>query len=344
MEKVKERYNNIDGLRVIGCFGIIAMHIYANSEYCLGVVGDLIIKSFNELVPLFLLISGFGMFCGYYDKFKDGIVDFNIYFVKRYRKIIPFFSVLVLFDIVVEHSFSAVIEGLTEITLVFGLLPNNTLNIIGVSWTVGVIFLFYMLFPFFVFLCFHKKRAIISFCVSIVLALFCSGYFFSNKFVVNGFDGRHNFLYCTPFFLGGGIIYIYRNTIKYIICKKRLFLSTCIISTIAWYLVPIKVGIVEFLLLKNIFLFSMWLTYAICFKSKLLYNCVMSYLGNISMEMYLAQMVMFRILERTIGLYVIGNGWGSFIVIFLFEIMGLVILIEIYKRINSKAYKIFKTL
>ena len=49
---------------------------------------------------------------------------------------------MLLLDILAERSFSYLIEGLTEATFVFGLLSNNQPDVIGVSWTIGVIFLF----------------------------------------------------------------------------------------------------------------------------------------------------------------------------------------------------------
>ncbi len=99
------------------------------------------------------MISGFGIFCGYYEKFKNGSIDLNSFYTKRYKKILPFFITLILIDVIMERSLDHVIQGLTEATLVFGLLPNNQPDVIGVCWTLGVIFLFYMLFPFVVYLC-----------------------------------------------------------------------------------------------------------------------------------------------------------------------------------------------
>ena len=149
---------------------IIAMHIRANSHYDLPSGVAQFISTWTLLVYLFLMISGFGMFCGYYESFKNGSVNLNSFYSRRYKKIFPFFIFLILIDIVLEHSLSHLVEGLTEATLVFGLLPNNQLDVIGVSWTLGVIFVFYMLFPFIVFLCWNKRRAWMSLVVSIGLA------------------------------------------------------------------------------------------------------------------------------------------------------------------------------
>lgn len=75
-----ERYNNLDGLRTISCIGIIGMHIAANSKYRLNDwFGQQLVPSFNWLVFLFIMISGFGMFNGYYERIKNGEVDFNTF-------------------------------------------------------------------------------------------------------------------------------------------------------------------------------------------------------------------------------------------------------------------------
>lgn len=201
----QKRYDNLDGLRTYACLGIIAMHIFANSDYKIqNWFGTDFIPSLNLGVYLFLIISGFGMFCGYYQKFRDECVDLNEFYKKRYLRLLPFFSILVLIDVLIEHSVSSTIEGITEITMVFGLLPNNQPSVIGVGWTLGVIFLFYMLFPFFVFLCWTKRRAWISFLSAIILNIFLTAHWLKPQFVVKTIDPRHNFLYCAMFFLSGG--------------------------------------------------------------------------------------------------------------------------------------------
>lgn len=168
------------GLRVISCLCIIAMHVNANADYRLHPLLDSVIGSWTHFVALFLMISGFGMFCGYYEKFKSGSFDLNSFYTKRYKKILPFFITLILIDVIMDRSLEHIIQGITETEtkLVFGLLPNNKQDVIGVCWTLGVIFLFYMLFPFVVYLCWNKRRAIISSIGSIIISLLCSFFFF----------------------------------------------------------------------------------------------------------------------------------------------------------------------
>lgn len=328
-----EKYDNLDGLRAISCIAIMAMHIQANTSYQIsGWVWERFIPSLTLLVYLFLIISGFGMFCGYYERVKSRSVDWNKFYTKRYQKILPFFALLILIDLVMERSVPHLIEGLTEITLVFGLLPNNNLSVIGVGWTLGVIFLFYMLFPFFVWLCWTRRKAWASFSASCVLVIFCSIYFFKESFVVLDFVPRHSFLYCAPYFAGGGIIYLYRKEIKaFVSVHKRICLAGCLLITVSYY------GLVDPTIdngdpgLWPLLLYMPWLCYAISVNSKLLSNRIMAYFSGISLEIYLAQMVIFRVVEKAKCLYLFGTGTISFILTCVVVIIGLIIFIEIYK-------------
>lgn len=341
--KLKKHYNSIDGLRTLSCLGIILMHIQANTKYCLsgGVVFDKIIPSLTWLVYLFLMISGFGMCTGYLEKFQDKSVDLESFYKKRYVKILPFFGLLLIIALIMEHSISVVYEISIEILLLHGLLPNNAVSVIGVCWTLGVIFLFYLLFPAFSVLMKSKKRAWISLMVSLWIVFVCDRYFFSDYFVTESFTPRHNFLYCLPMFIGGGIIYLYRNEIK-IICEKHkwIFLVINIFASVVWYLIPNNISMLFYIM--TLILFCLWLCYAIGVDSKFLSSKPMKILSNISMEMYLAQMVVFRIVEKFHLIYVFGNsglgGWISFLLAFVLTVLGLFIFILGYKKIYSKVY------
>ncbi|MBR3311402.1 MAG: acyltransferase [Solobacterium sp.] len=342
MAELRERYDNLDGLRVISCLAIIGMHIRVNGHYEIGENAIEIVGSWTHLVPLFLMISGFGMFCGYYEKCKSGEIDLNIFYTNRYKKILPFFTTLILVDVMMDRTFAHVIEGITEATLVFGLLPNNNPSVIGVSWTLGVIFLFYMLFPFFVYLCWTKKRAWASFAASIVLSIFCANYFFSDSFVVEGFSDRHNFLYCAPFFIGGGTAYLNRDTIKRCISRHRcLCFAGCASLIFFWYVIPNEINNFDTMMLKNLILFLPWLMYAITVDSKILSNKVMKYLSGISLELYLAQMVIFRFVEKAKCLYLFGRGWTSFVAVWILVVAGLIAFVELWKWVSQVVFKIF---
>ena len=333
-----DHYNSIDGLRALSCRGIIMMHIQANTEYNLSgsFVFDQFIPSLTTLVYLFLMISGFGMCAGYLDKFQSGVIDIDVFYRKRYQKILPFFSVLLFIALLMEHNLATVYEISVEVLLLHGLLPNNAVSVIGVCWTLGVIFLFYLLFPAFSVLMKSKKRAWASLVISLWIVFVCDQYFFSDYFVVESFAPRHNFLYCLPLFIVGGLVYLYRSEImrSYEQLGVLSFLI-CIIMSSLWYLKPAGMKMISYI--GSLLMFSLWLSYAIGSNSKFLSSKPMKYLSSISMEMYLAQMIVFRVVEKLHLLYMFGDtgigGWISFVFSFALTVLGLIVFIECYKII-----------
>ena len=346
---MRERYDNLDGLRIISCLALIAMHIQANAGYTIPSFVRSFMISWTHLVLLFLMISGFGMFCGYYERFKNGSISLNSFYAKRYKKTLPFFLTLIVIDIVLTRNTNHIIEGITEATLIFGLLPNNQPEVIGVSWTLGVIFLFYILFPFFVFLFWSRRRAWISFIMSIVVAVFCCIYYYTDRFVVEGFTARHNFLYCAPFFAAGALIYIYRDAIKTKVSKYRyVFLAICLFVSVICLMLPNEGKLIDlFVLIRCLVLFVIWIIYAISVEIKILNNRISKYLSGISFEMYLAHMFVFRITEKANVIYLVGHGLFGLVFTFAIVILGLLLFIRIwwiaYKLLSPQINKIVST-
>ena len=327
----KKRYNNLDGLRAISCIGIIGMHIKENSSFHInGYLYNTVLQSMTLLVYLFIMSSGFGMFYGYYEKFKKNEINLNYFYTKRYKKILPFFAVLITIDVIIEHSLSHLIEGLTELTLVFGLLPNNQPSVIGVCWTIGIIFLFYLLFPFFVYLCWNKKRTWISFGISLLLNYFCSSYYFTSKFVIDSFAPRHNFLYCTPYFFAGALVYLYHEEIEKLGHKiKLLFPLLLATSTVFFYSVVIPLSNYNDMMSLPLIICVPAMLLAIGNPNHVLSNKVMSFFSAISMEMYLAQMVIFRGVQKINLEHLFGDGRGTFFITWILTVFGLVVFIKI---------------
>lgn len=327
-------YYGIDFLRTFSCFAIIIMHIYANGSFdLLSNTAGIIISSFDSLVYLFMMISGFGVCSGYYNKVKENTIDYNKFYKKRYMKTIPFFGVCLLLAVIIEHSVQTLIEAFMELTLSFGLLPNNTLETIGVSWFLGIVFCFYFMFPFFVFLTYNRKRALLMLIISIVINYLCEYYFFTEKFVVKGFLVRHSFLYCTPYLITGMIVFLFVDRIKSIIGKYKwqavLGMSILIVM---YYFVPNRIGMITVFTLKNIILYFTILCVAISFDIKLFNNRLIVYLSSISLEMYLCQMILFRLAERAKLLYIFGKGWVAFIFSSLLIIILIILFVECYRR------------
>lgn len=210
---MNDRYEGIDGLKAYAIIGIALMHVLANAKYGMGgFVFERLIPSFTNLVFLFMMVSGFGMCCGYYQKFKDKKISVGEFYTKRYCKIWPYFALLCALNFVMSPSKSALYEVFANLTLCQGLLPNMNISVIGVSWTLAVIFVFYLLFPFFCFLLENKRRAWLAFVCAVIYNFACSTYFFDANHIADrvavNFSARTNILYCAVYFMAGGLIFL----------------------------------------------------------------------------------------------------------------------------------------
>lgn len=314
---MKERYSSLDGLRSYAAIGIVIMHVLANLH--VAPMGNFlywtVIPSLTNFVYLFFVISAFAMCCGYYEKMKTGQIKMNEFYKKRYQRVLPFFMFLVLIDCVVPHGankyeLSTMAEGtasiltpwkellyqsFADLTLAFNLLPNPDIKVIGVGWFLGLIFLFYMLFPFFVFMMDNKRRAWKSLIVMLIFCYVAINYFFTEQFI-NFNVTRHNIIYSAPFFGTGGVLFLYRENLS-LFCKKYRYwvLVAAWFMTAGFWLLGAK-GFWFVLVMCS--LCAIWLIYAIGTEGKVLNNRITRYLSGISMEVYLCHMMAFRGVEK----------------------------------------------
>lgn len=222
-----DRYEGIDGLKAYAIIGIALMHVLTNGKYELGgFVFERLIPSFTNLVFLFMMVSGFGMCCGYYQKIVDRKISMEEFYSKRYIKIWPYFALLCALDFVISPSKNSLYEVFANLTLCQGLLPNANISVIGVSWTLAVIFVFYMLFPFFCFLIGNKKRAWGVAVAALVLNLMCSSYFNAD---------RTNIVYDAVYFIAGGIIFLYRKELAEFASKHKFVAGAILLIVIVTY-------------------------------------------------------------------------------------------------------------
>ena len=315
----KQSYFGIDWSRAIACICIALMHIRANSNYEItGFIYNRIIPSFSDFVYLFMAISAFVMCLGYCDKVLSGKMDWALFYKKRYIRILPFFAILVLVDVIYNFDMPSVLEGLTELTLLHGFVPQK-LSVFGVGWYLGIVFIFYISFPFFCVLIQTKKRAWISLAISIVLHYISFLYF--------GLD-RHNFLYSLCYFLEGGIIYLYRDELKSI--KKWIYLII-----IACLLVP-YFGINTYGTILFFLVFAV-LSFSISIKGG--YNQIIAFVSGISMEFYLSHMVIFRVVEKLHLNTICENGCLQYVITSLLVVAGTICFSFIIKLLTVKIEK-----
>ena len=289
----RENYGSLDGLRAYAAIGIVMMHVQANIAVkpSVNVLTEKVIPWFTNFTLLFMVVSAFSMCCGYYDRVKNGEITPTKFYAKRYHRTWPFFAMMVMIAFVMNPSWSTFCQSFADLTMCFNLLPNPEIEVIGVGWFLGTVFTFYMLFPFFTFLLDNKRRGWMVLGLSVVFCYIAMTYFSSPNIVVAPV-GRRNIIYSTPFFISGGMIYLYRHAIKRWVDKYwQLAMVVCVVLTILKFVVEVK----EFEILPDLIVFSAWLMYALGAKGVVLNNKVVKYLSGISMEIYLCHMMFYRV-------------------------------------------------
>lgn len=309
----------MDGLRTFAALGIVVMHVLSNISVKpnVNVLTGQVIPFFTQFTLMFMSVSAFSMCCGYYERFRNNAITLEDFYTKRYTRILPFFSLLVCLDIALSPSLSSLYEGFADVTLAFGLLPDADIKVIGVGWFLGTIFVFYMLFPFFVFLMANKKRAWMVFVIAICLSWLSTDYFVPRA-------GKANIIYSSIFFISGGLIYLHREyLVRFVKSCKRLMGVCCIVAFVGYFLLSSVIARYSLgFEVAMLILFSLWMVYAIGGGDCLLQNRFTKYISGISMEVYLSHMVIFRVVERLrLERYISDSDW-LYIVVCLLTVGG----------------------
>ena len=269
------------------------MHVQANITVkpSVNVLTEKVIPWFTDFTQLFMVISAFSMCCGYYDRVKNGEITPAKFYAKRYHRMWPFFAMMVMIAFLMDPSWSTFCQSFADLTMCFNLLPNPKIEVIGVGWFLGTVFTFYMLFPFFTFLLENKKRGWMVMLLSLVFCYIAIVYFGTSEFVVKPID-KVNIIYSAPFFVAGGMIYLYRQGIKSLVEKHWMIaIALCLVLTVLRFALDIK----GLFILPDLIVFTAWLIYAIGSKDIVLNNRVAKYVSGISMEIYLCHMMFFRV-------------------------------------------------
>lgn len=213
-------------------------------------------------------------------------------------------------------SLSSLYEAFADVTLLFGFLPGaGNISVIGVGWFLGLVFVFYLVFPFFCVLLENKRRAWLAFGISLIYNFVCVNYFEA---------GRSNILYSGCFFLAGGLIYLYREKLSGL--NRWIVLGTAVVSAVLYYIVG---GNALMCLLVSVTL----LTYAVIHVGGGLENRVTRFFSSISMEIYLSHMMIFRIVEKTGFTKALEDGKLQYIATVAVVLVGAVIFAVVMKKI-----------
>lgn len=278
-------------------------------------------------VDFFFILSGFCMYLGYSKKFQSiELSRVKSYIFKRIKKIYPLYLLTMLYVFVYSLFTEAGFQWSSVVDLIISASMLQTLTIVksqilkGAGWFISCIFVLYILTPFILFFInkiqSYQKATLLWIVIYIVLALMIIGiYCLQNiRFVSEHFSLL--FLYVSPyvriFYYIGGMLLAYTSSNLFTNLTKQNgtlleFFSIAVMS-IAYFL-GIKIGTEN--QITNL-IYVPVISFAIIIFSKdkgivsrFMANNINSYLGSISMEIYLLH-------------YIVINYGGSALLIRLF--------------------------
>lgn len=154
------------------------------------------------------------------------------------------------------------------------------------------------------------------------------------------YGGNSNITLCLPYFILGGMIYLYRQWIVKWANKSVASLPMriwLIIITFVYSLAFFTLSFYKLESLSSLLLYTLWLMCAVAEnvsnrRSTLLNNKVTRFFSGISMEIYLCHMMVFRIVEKLHLKHYINNDDWNYWVTCLLVLVGAVAFSLLWKR------------
>ena len=146
-----EKRKRIESLNIIRCFSFLLICLHHTKL-------ELFTSSGYYGVSVFLILSGFLMTYNHYGKeFNYSLIDSIKYAINKIKDLYPLHKICTIamlpFLFIGDHIepiLNIVLSILTNVLLIQEWLPLNIFSINGVSWFISVLFLAYIVFPFFV--------------------------------------------------------------------------------------------------------------------------------------------------------------------------------------------------
>lgn len=332
MEKKREYYSCITGLRGIACIGIVAYHVCMLCDFQGLWIYDVVLRNFDAFVRLFFIISGFSMMCGYFRKIYYGELSLESFYVRRFAKLLPFFYFSLGVNFCITKFRISPLHLFGTATLLFGLMPTHQTSAVSAAWALGLIFIFYLLFPAFTVAVANRRRALISFAIScgLLISYLCYyGIGVENDYI--------NIIRQSVWFVLGALIYQYReiltglhkkNPLLYVVVNTGLFAAG-----ILFYFIQKDFGMIVG--------FSGLMCLCLMDRNLLLNHKLIHKISSLSYEIYLLHVPVFRVIQAILVkrfkmIEMLGTGFFCYLLLFLLTMMAVIPSVLVAKWILSK--------
>ena len=253
-----KRNRNVDIIRAVAILIIVVYHIYAlgGYPYANHVRLNYLLSFGGELgVTLFLLLSGYGIYCSLARSEQKGKhLKWTEFMKRRCMRIMPPYYICLVVLIVFQSYSMISVEGVPTIIayVCFGqnLFVRTHGAINGALWTLGTIFQFYLIAPLLYKAI--KKNWVVTTIISVIITIFSK--FIIYHFALTGQDSVILFVYgrqlvsaLDNFVLG----MIAAMIAEKVLDKRKQYTTYGVVGVII--LIPVIVGLCYFLSKKGIF-------------------------------------------------------------------------------------------
>lgn len=162
----------LDAMRFYAATMIALFHLVHIAKLDTPAFLDVIKNQFALGVPIFFVISAFGLALGYHGRLNS-INEIEGYFSRRFWRIAPLFYFVLAFSLIFHflafgtlYSFQ---EILAKVFFVFNLMPQYVAGIVWASWSIGVEMVFYAILPILLLAINGLRRALIFWIIAVWL-------------------------------------------------------------------------------------------------------------------------------------------------------------------------------
>lgn len=318
-----KQYGRLEGVEVLRGFaatGVIFFHTWSRAilQHQDQLI-DRVLSYFAMGVPLFFAISAFSLLYGYHNRIYDEY-SLKRFYIRRFFRIAPLFYVLFLVYVIYAwYGWGRVYtwhEILANLTFTYQMIPSQYQSIVWAGWTIGIEWIFYMMFPLI---------AMISRSRTLTIALFVAFLIVSINFspltakisAVDPQAGYMNTMKHMVYFFLGVVMFRLLPQIE-IIRNKYQFISKfdiLIVPAVAYFFVKSHLVISKDL--ASVISFAALIVLAVIGYSIIFNNPFTRMLGKLSYSLYLTNPIIIHALEKFGAYQFIVNHVDGFRIAFL---------------------------
>ncbi len=160
-------------MRCYAALSIFLVHLIALPKLPIPTYLWFLPAHFGNGVPLFYIVSAFGLFVGYRGRIKTR-QELREFYLRRFLRIAPLFYFIMLFYVPFCWTMWGTTIPLSQFVssalFIFNFVPNHVAGFVMASWSIGVEMAFYAILPLLVFAITGLARSLVLLAVAVFLS------------------------------------------------------------------------------------------------------------------------------------------------------------------------------